>query len=85
MGYIGHERRAQSTAANMHIPLSMFVQPTPQQGYYRPVSTACVRCGVGWKGVVRRCGVGGLVGGCRCGAVWVGGCGLFGVWRSVSG
>ena len=36
MGYIGHERRAQSTAANMHIPLSMFVQPTPQQGYYRP-------------------------------------------------
>ena len=34
MGFIGVDRNANTAAANMHIPLSMFVQPQGPPSYY---------------------------------------------------
>jgi regulator of nonsense transcripts 1 len=40
IGYIGHDRRSQTAAANMHIPLSVFVQPPAHPSFFGNVGSS---------------------------------------------
>ena len=51
MGFIGVDRNANTAAANMHIPLSMFVQPQAPP-YYAVSILSCVLSSFSWLEVV---------------------------------